>query len=367
MKIFWQAGCWRLHPKRKSTPGTKPFSELRAMLDLREDLAVLGATVRSGLDPDAAARWGEAPEVRFPAGARYIAPAFGAAIVISFGLYMAGVFTRTPFLAVLFAEMGYAFFLGTANVARHPCSGFAVARPGFAGGAPRAPGERNFPRAAASTTACAIEAWKPTERIRSRSPTSAGWVPVSTGQENKVFQPIAFALLWTAQVAMAIERWRRSSGRHIREWIDTAGEFEALCSLAGYSYEHPADVFPDLADIAGGWFEAEALAHPLMPEAHSIRNDVRLGGETRLWIVSGSNMSGKSTLLRTIGINTVLAWAGAPVRAARLKISPLSLGASIRVLDSLQDGRSRFYAEITRLREIVALTSGSAPGSVLAG
>ena len=171
-------------------------------------------------------------------------------------------------------------------------------------------------------------------------------------------------LLWGAQMAMAIERWRRVWGGHIREWIDTAGEFEALCSLAGYSYEHPADVFPELSDVSGGWFEAEALAHPLMPEAQSIRNDVQLGGRmdnTRLWIVSGSNMSGKSTLLRTIGINTVLAWAGAPVRAARLKISPLSLGASIRVQDSLQDGRSRFYAEITRLREIVALTSGPRP------
>jgi DNA mismatch repair ATPase MutS len=180
-------------------------------------------------------------------------------------------------------------------------------------------------------------------------------------QENAVFGPIAFALLWTAQMAMAIERWRRVSGRHIREWISTAGEFEALCSLAGYSYEHPSDVFPELADAPGGCFEAEALAHPLMPDAHSIRNNVRLGGETRLWIVSGSNMSGKSTLLRTIGINTVLAWAGAPVCATRLKISPLTLGASIRVLDSLQDGRSRFYAEITRLREIVALTSGPRP------
>jgi DNA mismatch repair ATPase MutS len=179
--------------------------------------------------------------------------------------------------------------------------------------------------------------------------------------ENMVFGPIAFALLWTAQVAMAIERWRCVSGRDIRKWIDIAGEFEALCSLAAYSYERPADVFPELADIPGGCFEAEALAHPLMPESQGIRNDVRLGKETRLWIVSGSNMSGKSTLLRTIGINTVLAWAGAPVCAARLKISPLSLGASIRVLDSLQDGRSRFYAEITRLREIVALTGGPRP------
>jgi DNA mismatch repair ATPase MutS len=158
-----------------------------------------------------------------------------------------------------------------------------------------------------------------------------------------------------------MERWRKVSGRHIRAWIDTAGEFEALCSLAGYSYEHPSDVFPELSELAGGLFEAQSLAHPLMPAAHSVRNDVELGGDTRLWIVSGSNMSGKSTLLRTIGINAVLAWAGAPVRAARLKISPLTLGASIRVQDSLQDGRSRFYAEITRLREIVALTNGPRP------
>jgi DNA mismatch repair ATPase MutS len=180
-------------------------------------------------------------------------------------------------------------------------------------------------------------------------------------QENKVFAIIAMVLLWTAQVAMAIERWRRVSGRHIREWIDAAGEFEALCSLAGYSYEHPADILPELTDAPGGCFEAEAIAHPLMPDTQSIRNNVKLGGDTRLWIVSGSNMSGKSTLLRTIGINAVLAWAGAPVRAERLKISPLTLGASIRTVDSLQDGRSRFYAEITRVREIVALTKRPRP------
>jgi DNA mismatch repair ATPase MutS len=112
--------------------------------------------------------------------------------------------------------------------------------------------------------------------------------------------------------------------------------------------------------MAGGRFEAEGIAHPLMPESQAVRNNVELGGTQRLLIVSGSNMSGKSTLLRAVGLNTVLAWSGAPVRANRLRISPLHLGASIRVLDSLQDGRSRFYAEITRLREIVDLTQGGA-------
>jgi hypothetical protein len=354
--------AWLLAPAPANEVAARheAVQELRGMLDLREDLAVLGANVRTGLDPDTASRWGEAPEVRFSAGARYIAPVFGGAIVIAFGLYIAGIFTRTPFLAVLFAEMAYAFVLGpqTSRVTEamespsHDLVLLAQLLQRLENEAFRAPllkqlharlNAGNDRKASARLAHLA----KLGERL--------DWT------ENKVFQPIAFALLWTAQVAMAVERWRRVSGRHIREWIDTAGEFEALCSLAGYTYEHPDDVFPELVDIAGGWFEAEALGHPLMPGSHSIRNDVRLGGDTRLWIVSGSNMSGKSTLLRTIGINTALAWAGAPVPAARLKISPLNLGVSIRVTDSLQDGRSRFYAEITRLREIIALTNEPRP------
>jgi hypothetical protein len=352
--------------------------ELRSLLDLREDLAVLGANVRAELDPDAAAAWGEAPEVRFPAGARYIAPLFGAAMVISFGLYMANIFTRTPFLGVLFLEMGYAFFVLGPQTSR---VSDAVDSPSRDLGLLaellqrlenetfRAPllQQLHARLKAGSRTRAGIQTGAVIQKVASAQIAHLGRLKARLDwQENKVFAPIANALLWTAQVAMAIERWRRVSGRHIREWIDIAGEFEALCSLAGYSYEHPADVFPEIVmsrptGIPDGCFEAEALAHPLMPDAVSVRNDVKLGGDTRLWIVSGSNMSGKSTLVRTVGINTVLAWAGAPVRAARLKISPLSLGASIRTLDSLQDGRSRFYAEITRLREIVALTNGPRP------
>ena len=360
---------WLLAPAAQDEVAARhaAVQELGGMLDLREDLAVLGATVRSGLDPEASARWGEAPEVRFPAGSRSIALAFGAAILISFALYMAGVTTRTPFLAILFLEMGYAFFLNaqTSRVTQaveSPSHDLVLLA--------------QLLRRLEQETFHAPLLQQLTARLKAGSEPNASSPNASSkiahlgrlGErldwaENKVFGPVAFALLWTAQVAMAIERWRRASGRHIRAWIDVVGEFEALCSLAGYAYEHPDDVFPELADTAGGCFEAQALGHPLMKEAHSIRNDVHLGEETRLWIVSGSNMSGKSTLLRTIGINTVMAWAGAPVRATRLRISPLSLGASIRVQDSLEDGRSRFYAEITRLREIVALTKG--PRTVL--
>jgi len=105
-------------------------------------------------------------------------------------------------------------------------------------------------------------------------------------------------------------------------------------------------------------FEATAAGHPLLPQESAVANDVSLGAPARVLIVSGSNMSGKSTLLRTVGVAAVLAQAGAPVRAARLRLSPLVVGASIRLADSLQDGESRFYAEILRLRAIVQQAGG---------
>lgn len=353
---------WLLEPASQDEVAARQeaVQELSGRLDLREDLAVSGASMRSSLDSAATAQWGEAPEVPFPAGARYIAPLFGAAVLITFALYMAGVFNRTPFLIVLLAEMAYAFFLGppTTRVTH------AVEAPSrdllLLADLVRRFEREDFRSPLLQQLHARLNAG--TDRRASDRIAHLGKLSERLDwAENKFFQPIAFALLWTAQVAMAVERWRKMAGHQIQAWIETAAEFEALCSLANYAYEHPADVFPEFAEVKGGCFESEALAHPLMKESHAVRNDVRLGGETRLWIVSGSNMSGKSTLLRTIGINTVLAWAGAPVRAARLRISPLSVGASIRVQDSLQDGRSRFYAEITRLRQIVELTNGTRP------
>src|SRR5262249_32123673 len=149
---------------------------------------------------------------------------------------------------------------------------------------------------------------------------------------------------------------RTRSGQHVRAWLDAVGEFEALSALAGYAYERPADPFPEISG-AEARFEAEGLGHPLLPEARCVRNDVALGGDVRLLMVSGSNMSGKSTLLRSVGVAAVMALAGAPVRARRLRVGALSVGASIRVTDSLQDGASRFYAEITRLRKLVDLAA----------
>src|SRR5207249_8722265 len=164
-------------------------------------------------------------------------------------------------------------------------------------------------------------------------------------------------LLWGTQFAFAIEQWRSQHGTAIGRWLDAIGELEALCSLSAYAYEHPDDPFAEIVE-SGTRVEGEDLRHPLLPAAQCVANTIRLDRDRQLLIISGSNMSGKSTLLRTVGVNAVLALAGAPVRARKLRISPLQVGASIRVLDSLQDGRSRFYAEITKLRQILDRTNG---------
>jgi DNA mismatch repair ATPase MutS len=179
-------------------------------------------------------------------------------------------------------------------------------------------------------------------------------------RRNQLFAPLAALLMWGTQFAFALERWRRKSGATVEKLLASIGEMEALLALATYSYEHPADPFPVLVE-EGPLFEGRGLGHPLLPEERLVRNDVNLGKRLRLLVVSGSNMSGKSTLLRTVGTNSVLALCGAPVRATRLRLSPLAVGASIRILDSLQEGVSRFYAEIKRLRQIMDMSNGPLP------
>lgn len=167
-------------------------------------------------------------------------------------------------------------------------------------------------------------------------------------------------LLFTLQVAFAAESWRKSHGPRFRDWVDAVGEMEALLSLAGYSYERPDDPFPELVESTTPLFDATGVAHPLIPAAEAVRNSLSLG-DPRVFIVSGSNMAGKSTLMRTVGINAVLALAGAPVRAERLRISPLAIGTCLRHSDSLQEHRSGFYTEALRIRLICNLLDGPLP------
>jgi DNA mismatch repair ATPase MutS len=185
-------------------------------------------------------------------------------------------------------------------------------------------------------------------------------VELLDSRDNVAVRLIGPPLMWTTQLAFAIEDWRKKNGPAVRRWISAVGEIGALSSLAGYAYEHPSDPFPEFVE-GEPLLEAEAITHPLLPEDRAVRNGLRLGGSDRVLIVSGSNMSGKSTLLRTVGVNTVLAMAGAPVRARKMRLTPFVVGASIRVTDSLQEGSSRFYAEILRLRRLLDLTRGPLP------
>jgi DNA mismatch repair ATPase MutS len=207
------------------------------------------------------------------------------------------------------------------------------------------------------------------------------YTEIHSGDRNAAVVPLTFFLFGRVEIALAtaamlqllrpvisvaVARWRSRYGGEVRAWLDTIAEFEALTSLSAYRYEHADDVFPEIVVPDGSaesraLFDGVQLGHPLLPADRLVRNDVHLGAGTELLVVSGSNMSGKSTLLRTVGINAVLALAGAPVRAASLRLSPLAVGATLRIQDSLLEGRSRFYAEITRIRELADTAAGPIP------
>jgi len=331
--------------------------ELRPQLDLREDLALLGERVRSGEDSQALAEWAAAPPWRVSRAKRVVAVVLAVLAVIGLILWITG-FGFFPLLLAVISGQIYTF-LHQAEV-KHVIS--AIDAPGrdlalLSSVMSRLERERfSSPRLVELRAALDVDGQTPSQQIARLNRL----IDLLDARRNMMFAPFAALLLWPLQLSFAIERWRQNSGPAVARWLAAVGELESLGSLASYSYEHPAHPFPELV-VEGPCFEGEGLGHPLIPESQSVRTDLAVGDELRVLIVSGSNMSGKSTLLRTLGTNTVLALAGAPVCARRLRLSSLQVGASIRIQDSLQAGASRFYAEITRLRQIVELTKGSLP------
>ena len=181
-------------------------------------------------------------------------------------------------------------------------------------------------------------------------------------RRNLLLRVPDLTLFWSVQLIFAAEKWQRQFGAEIRGWLRAVAEFEALTALSAYAYEHGDDPFPEIVESSGGAvFVAEGMTHPLLPSARAVRNDLSLGPDRQLIILSGPNMAGKSTFIRSVGVNAVLALCGAPVRARRLRISELQVTASICILDSLAGGISRFYAEIHRVKLISDLARGSRP------
>ena len=188
----------------------------------------------------------------------------------------------------------------------------------------------------------------------SRLSRLVGWLDArQNGAFRAIFGP---ALLWDIHWETAIESWQRREGEAPRRWLESLGTFEALVSLATFKAEHPAYAMPEVRD--GLLFDAEGLGHPLLDERKRVVNDVSLPGVGSVLLVTGSNMSGKSTLLRSMGISAVLAMAGAPVCARRLAIGHCAVRTSMRVSDSLRDGVSRFYAELLKLKRVVETAAG---------
>ncbi len=176
-----------------------------------------------------------------------------------------------------------------------------------------------------------------------------GWIELLDSRRNPLLGPLMFLTLAHLQLAFAVENWRHNHGAKVTGWLEALAQFEALSSLANFHWENPDYVWPEW----GEGLVARQLGHPLLGPS-CVGNDVDLR-TTPLWVVSGSNMSGKSSLLRAVGTNLVLAMAGAPVRAQSFTLEPLQIGASIQLADSLAGGISRFYAEILRLRQVVEM------------
>jgi hypothetical protein len=350
--------------------------ELTPRLDLREDLAALGDEVAATVRPDTLASLAT-PAAPPPAvGLRLGAAALSSATALAVGLWALDIAPPITALAALAVQGVVGWRLGPhVRRADQAVAGHGPDLELLAAVLERLERETlGSPLLARLHADLMSSGRRPSQAVR----RLRVWVDLLDSRRNQFWAPVALATMWGVHCALAIEAWRARHGASVGAWLGAVGQLEALASLAGYAWEHPADVYPTLeraetgavraeaGAVRGGadqgaLFEAEALGHPLIAEDRCVRNDVTLGGAARVLIVSGSNMSGKSTLLRAAGTNAVLALAGAPVRASRLRLSPLAIGATLRVRDSLQEGTSRFYAELVRLRDLVVIARGPVP------
>ncbi len=335
-------------------------AELRGRPELREQWSVLGGEIDAGLDSRTLEEWSEQPpRLRQPA-LRLGLGVLGVGNVVTLIGWLALGWLATPFLVSVLLSTVVTFVLRGQVAASIK-------------GVDRA--NRQLDLLAGLLALLESETFTSSwlsERVDelNRSGVSPGVavrrlerrVDMLESRRNPFFAPIGGLVLWTSHWACSLESWREAHGEGVGRWLEIVGEFEALASLAGWSWENPEDPFPELLESGSEpILEGRGLGHPLLPRSVCVVNDLDLGAQVHGLIVSGSNMSGKSTFLRTTGINVVLAQAGACVRAESLRLSPLQVGASIRIQDSLQEGSSRFYAEITRLRRVLELTEKEVP------
>jgi MutS domain V len=334
--------------------------ELREKLDLREALALLGEDLKVRLDPRSLESWAEASPL-LPAGPWRIVAALLAICSAAAGICLFATLQIWPVAIVLSLEV--LVLLGLRARAEYVVSTLACNAEGLGLFADILRRLEQEPFASPRLQGFAAELKAGSQAASQSVRQLANIVYWIDAREDLLGRLLELPMLYTVQCAFAAEAWRKHHGGKLRAWVDIAAEMEALLSLASHSYEHPQDPFPEFtAELPNGpaIFLGEELGHPLIPAAECVRNNVRLDPQTRVLLVSGSNMSGKSTYLRTAGINAVLALAGAPIRGKSLRMTPILLGTSIRRVDSLQEHRSSFYTEILRIRDVFELTEGNA-------
>jgi hypothetical protein len=331
--------------------------DLRERVRLREDLFCTGESVRTGVRPDALAKWGEQKPILKSTSIRVITTLLGilwiAAMITWAALGWGVLGLAISVLSLAWAHRIYNRWDAAADAIEEAAHDLDILS-----GVLRLIDEGQF----SVTRLNEIQArlrhanYSPADAIH-KLDRIVGYIESRRNPAMRLFDVLMF---WNVQCVFLAESWQQEFGPHIRGWLEAVGEFEALLSLASYSFEHPDDVLPEFVEH-GPLFEAKEITHPLLPAGVAVRNDVKLDGGIQLMVLSGPNMAGKSTFIRCLGVNAVLAQCGAPVRARSLRLSPLAVAASICVLDSLSGGTSRFYAEIRRLKVAEDLSAGPIP------
>jgi hypothetical protein len=350
---------WLCNPESRSEILRRQdaIDELRNNLDLREELAVFGPN-RTAIDFDLVPEWALRPSVLHSPLARMAAPLLVAFTLGTIG-YWHWLSAGVSLLSVAVTAQTAFALLYRARVSEVIS---AIHEPAGELRLLQIPLARLERESFSSPKLCELKiALQTAGKSASQQIGSLlGIVEMLEYRRNPTVGMFLPVFLWSTQLAFAAEAWRRRHSEHLQSWMNIAGEFEALCALAGYAFEHPEYPFAEILE-GGPCLNGKELCHPLLPRSQFIANSISLGADLQLLMVSGSNMSGKSTLLRTVGVNLVLAQAGAPVCAEQLKCSLLTIGATLRVQDSLQNGRSQFYTEIRRLKEIMSLAETGAP------
>lgn len=332
----------------------KAVERLRNEAELREQLALLDAGIHDELDQKQLIEWATQPAHIISPQARVVAVILSAMAVFAafgFGFLNWGL---SPFLIMMLVVLAFLFkfksqIISTISQLDEIGNGLEILSQVL-----KVMEQHRFndPWLDDVVTAVRFEGEPPSRQV-ARLAKSIQYLNNST--RNQFFAAIGIVTCLPLHLVHAIETWRATVGREIPAWLSAVGDFEAIVSLSQFAFERTNHPFPTIVDDTVR-FSATGLGHPLLKESECIRNDVSVDASTQqMLMVSGSNMSGKSTLLRTIGINCVLAQAGAPVCAREMTLFPLQVATAMRISDSLQQGRSLFFSVLSRLKRVVDL------------